>query len=110
MSQVPLGHRLSRELMRRGNRRAFLNAAQYRELRRLETVDELADFLDRNGYGHTRALENIDEVADDMVIQCNAPGVLDPGKVGVLWPTLGLLLLPIMVVYHLLFGFPTDKE
>ena len=48
-------------------------------LRRVETVDELADFLDRNGYGHTRASDNIDEVADDMVIQCNAPGVLDPG-------------------------------
>jgi hypothetical protein len=110
MSEVPLGHRLSRELMRRGNRRAFFRTDQYRELRRVETVEELADFLDHNGYTRTRALTNIDEVADDIVIQCNAPGVADPAKVGVVSPTLGLLLLPVMIVWRLLWGFPSDKE
>ncbi len=110
MLKVPLGHRLSRELMRRGNRRAFFRAAQYRELRRVDSAEELADFLDRNGYTRSRASENIDEVADDILIQCNSPGIFDPAKVGVISPTLGLLLLPIMVVYHLVWGFPSDKE
>jgi len=110
MSHLPLGHRLSRELMRRGNRRAFFRTDQYRELRRVDSVEELADFLDRNGYTHTRATENVDHVADDILIQCNAPGLADPAKVGVLWPTLGLLLLPVTILYRLVWGFPADKE
>ena len=63
MSDITLGHRLARELTRRGNRRAFFRSAQYRELRRIDSVDELADFLDRTGYGFARASENIDSVA-----------------------------------------------
>jgi len=110
MSQIPLGHRLSRELMRRGNFRAFFRTDQYRELRRINSVEELADFLDHNGYRRTRSSENVDEVADDILIQCNAPGLVDPAKVGVISPTLGLLLLPVMIAWRLLWGFPSDKE
>jgi len=56
MAEVPLGHRLCRELNRRGNRRAFFHLARYRELRRIETVEELADFLDRAGYTRAASL------------------------------------------------------
>ena len=96
--------------MRRGNYRAFFSFAQYRELRRVSSVEELAEFLDRNGYRRTRALENVEEVADDILIQCNAPGLADPAKVGVLSPTIGLLLLPVIVLWRLLWGFPSDEE
>ena len=110
MSKITLGHRLSRELARRGNRRAFFWPAQYRELRRVNSIEELADFLDRTGYSRARASENIDEVADDIVIECNAPGIVDPAKVGVFAPLIGMLLLPVMIVYRLVWGHPSDKE
>lgn len=110
MSRLTLGHRLSRELMYRGNRRAFFWPAQYRDLRRVNSVEELADFLDRTGYAQARASENIDEVANDIVILCNAPGIVDPAKIGVVAPLFGLLLLPIMLIYRLVWGHPSDKE
>ena len=110
MSEIPLGHHLSRELMRRGNRRAFFRTNQYRELRQIETVEELADFLDRNGYRRTRATDNVEEVADDIVMQCNSPGVADPAKIGVISPTLGLISMPIIILWRLLWGFPSDKD
>ncbi len=109
MPSITLGHRLARELTRRGNRRAFFRTDQYRELRRINSVDELAEFLDRTGYSRARALDNIDEVADDIVIECNAPGLVDPAKVGVVWPLAGMILLPIMIVYRLIFGKPSDR-
>jgi len=108
MSETTLGHRLARELTRRGNWRAFFRIAQYRELRRIDSVDELAAFLDRTGYGLARASENIDEVADDIVIECDAPGLVDPAKVGLLWPLAGIILIPMMIVWRFLFGKPSD--
>ena len=109
MSNITLGHRLARELTRRGNRRAFFRVAQYRDLRRVNSVDELADFLDRTGYGLARASENINDVADDIVIECNAPGIVDPAKEGVIAPIAGLILLPFMIIYRLLCGKPSDR-
>ena len=66
-------------------------------------VEELAEFLDRNGYGFVRANENIDEIADDIVIEANAPGVVDPVKVGLFDATLGLLLMPLMLLWRFIW-------
>ena len=87
MPSIPLGHRLARELSRRGDRRAYFRTAQYRELRRIVSVEELADFLDRTGYKLVRASENIEQTADDIMLA---------GKSGCLLDTLGLLLLPVV--------------
>ena len=110
MTEIPLGHRLSRELSRRGNRRAFFRSDQYRKLRRVNSVDELADFLDHNGYTRTRASENIDDVADDIVIQCNGSEIVNPTSERIFWPTLGLLLIPLVILFRLVWGPPSDKE
>ncbi|MEK6249045.1 MAG: hypothetical protein N2C12_12755 [Planctomycetales bacterium] len=110
MSKLTPGHRLSRELSRRGNRRAFFWPAQYLELRRLDSVEELADFLDRTGYRRARASEDIDEVADDIVVECNAPGIVDPAKIGVVSPIIDLLLLSAMIIHRLIWGHPADKQ
>jgi hypothetical protein len=109
MSDITLGHRLARELTLQGKRRAFFRPAQYRELRRIDSVDELADFLDRTGYRLARASENIEEVAGDIVIERNAPGLADLAKVGWIDPLISVLLLPIIIVYRLLFGKPSDR-
>ena len=109
MSDTTLGHRLARELTRRGNRRAFFRTAQYRELRCIDSVDELADFLDRTGYRLARSSENVEEVAGDIVTERNAPGLADPAKVGLIDPLISGLLLPIIVVYRLVFGKPSDR-
>ena len=110
MSRISLGHRLSRELARRGNRRAFFRPDQYRDLRRVNSIEELADFLDRTGYSRARASDNIDEVADDILIECDAPGMIDPAKVGVMEPVLGILLLPIVLLFRLIWGYPSEKD
>ncbi|MDP7269592.1 MAG: hypothetical protein QF408_15655 [Pirellulales bacterium] len=109
MSDMTLGHRLARELTRRGNRRAFFRTAQYRELRCIDSVDELAEFLDRTGYRLARSSENIEDVAGDIVTERNAPGLADPAKVCWIDPLISVLLLPIIIVYRLLFGKPSDR-
>ncbi len=45
----------------------------------------------------------------DIVIERNAPGLVDPAKVGLIEPLVGLLLLPVMIVYRFIFGQPSDR-
>ncbi len=108
MSQLTLGHQLARELTGRGNWRRFFATARYRELRRIDSVDELAEFLDRTGYQYVRASGDVAEVADDIVVECNAPGVIDPAKIGLLNATVGLLLLPVLLVWRAIWR--DDRE
>ena len=100
MRKLTLGHQLARELSRRGNWRRFFAVARYRELRRIDSVDELADFLDRTGYRCVRASANIDEVADDLVIERNKSGTLAPVAVGLFAPLFGILLIPVMLLWR----------
>lgn len=103
MSDIPLGHRLARELSRRGNWRSYFWTAQYRELRKIDSVEELADFLDRTGYCFVRASEDVDLVANDIVTQRGAPGLIGPAKAGLLDATVGFLLFPIILVWRKLW-------
>lgn len=100
MTQLTLGHRLARELSRRGNWRRYFSIARYRDLRRVDSVDDLADFLDRTGYRGARASGNVDEVADDIVIERSKSGTLAPVAVGIFAPVVGLLLIPFMLVWR----------
>ena len=69
----------------------------------------MADFLDRTGYRLARSSENVEEVAGDIVTERNAPGLADPAKFGVIDPLISGLLLPIIIVYRLLFGKPSAR-
>jgi hypothetical protein len=103
MSHLTLGHRLARELSRRGNRRAFFATARYRELRRIDSVDDLATFLDRTGYRGVRASADVDEVAGDIVDQRNARGALVAGLFSVVVPVVGFLGIPAMLLWRSLW-------
>ena len=100
MPDITLGHRLARELARRGNRRRYFWTAQYRELRRIDSIEELADFLDRTGYRCTRASDDIEAVADDIDAQRGSPGLIGPSKGGLVDATLGLLLFPFVLIWR----------
>ena len=89
-----------RELSRRGDRRRFFWTAQYRELRKVDSVEELADFLDRTGYRCARATIDIEAVADDIEAQSGTPGLIGPSKAGLIDATVGLLLLPIILIWR----------
>jgi hypothetical protein len=103
MPEITLGHQLARELSRRGNRRRFFWTAQYRELRQIDSVEELAEFLDRTGYRCARASDDVQLVADDIETQCRAPGLISPAKAGLIDAALGLLLLPIVLVWRMIW-------
>ena len=100
MYQLTLGHRLARELTRRGNWRSYFTIAGYRELRRIDSVDELADFLDRSRYRCVRASAKAEEVADDIVIERSNSGTLTPVAVGLVAPLVGMLLIPVMLLWR----------
>lgn len=100
MTHLTLGHRLARELSRRGNRRAFFVTARYRELRRIDSVEELADFLDRTGYRGVRASADVDEVAGDIVDQRNAMPALAAGLFSLVFPLVGFLAVPLMLLWR----------
>lgn len=103
IQHLTLGHRLARELSRRGNRRAYFVTARYRELRRIDSVEDLADFLDRTGYRGVRASADVDEVAGDIVDQRNATGALAAGLLSVVVPVIGFLAIPVLLVWKALW-------
>ena len=65
---MTLGRELMRELSRRGERGDYFTTREYWTLRRIDSVDALADFLDRIGYSHVRASEDVSVIADDLAI------------------------------------------
>jgi hypothetical protein len=109
MTQLTLGHRLARELTRRGNWRSFFTVAGYRELRLIDSVDDLADFLDRSRYRCVRASANVDEVADDIVIEQSKSGTLAPAAIGLFAPFVGIMLIPVMLLWRALWRNEKDE-
>lgn len=99
MSQLKLGHRLARELARRGNWRSFFATARYRELRQIDSVEDLAEFLDRTGYRRVRASTNVEEVAGDIVDQRHATRALLAGMFGLIAPVVALVFLPLILLW-----------
>lgn len=100
MPSLTLGHQLARELSRRGNWRRFFTIARYRELRRLDSLEELDAFLRRTGYRCVRISDNVDEMADDIVIERSKRGTLAPVAVGIFAPLVGLVLIPLMLLWR----------
>jgi hypothetical protein len=101
LQRLTLGHALLRELSRRGKRKACLHAAHCRELRKIDSVQELADFFDRTRYKHVRASDDIVAVANDIVVDSEVPRLWsDPAILGLVFGIWGVLTLPALLMWR----------
>ena len=90
-----------RELSSRGVRKECFRADQYRELRRIDSVEVLADFFDRSGCKHVPVSADVVEMANAIIVERSAPdGVRNPMFWSLIFGAWGLLTLPVALLWR----------